>query len=441
MPALPSTVTTSPSRNRVVAPATPTTVGTRYSRARIARWLSALPVSATSAPSREMSGARRGSRWPTTNTAPTGLGGIESIAPHDDAAGRGTGADADRAVGAARPTTTALDGAVTAHAAPSSSRRNREGRDVPVGSRRASRSAGRVRSWAARASSSSVRSRTDPSDGSTPTATSRRASSHAVRGGQLLQPPHPQAQGLAGDRGRVGIFVAPRRCGQRRRRRCPDRRSPVRSPMLGASSASTTGSRSISSAIGTPSAWAWATADSASDAPVTDAAAELGMRRPAIASCPWRLASVRRPLRRIATQLVVGELVERGHGRQVGVDAADEVGRQLDEGAAQPADTPCGLQAPRRRTRIEPAQEARHPPDRHRGRRDRRRPCRRRRPRSGCGRSARAGIEPVSRRAARRPSRIGASHRSCSSVGERRGERFGHRTGTEHGAGGRRRSS
>ena len=77
---------------------------------------------------------------------------------------------------------------------------------------------------------------------------------------------------------------------------------------------------------------------------------------------------------------------------------------------------------------------AHRPPDRRRGRRGRRRPCRRRPPRSDCGRAS----APASNRSAggrpRRPSRIGDSHRSCSSGRQRCGERFGHRTRTEHGA-------
>ena len=119
---------------------------------------------------------------------------------------------------APRPTTTAAG----RRRRPPTPRRRRRGGTGRGGTARQARGErrGRPAGCAAGrhcASSSRVRSRTDPSDGSTPTATRRWASSHAAAGGQLLQPPHPQAQRFAGDRGRVGIVVDPWRCRRRRR--------------------------------------------------------------------------------------------------------------------------------------------------------------------------------------------------------------------------------
>ena len=57
----------------------------------------------------------------------------------------------------------------------------------------------------------------------------------------------------------------------------------------------------MSSSSGTSSACAWASADSASEAPVTVASLAAGISRPASASWPCRLTSARRPLRSTAS--------------------------------------------------------------------------------------------------------------------------------------------
>ena len=70
-PVRPSTTTTSPRETRDRTLRCPTTTGTPCSRARIARWESGLPVSATRPASDGRSGARPGSRVRTTRTSPT----------------------------------------------------------------------------------------------------------------------------------------------------------------------------------------------------------------------------------------------------------------------------------------------------------------------------------------------------------------------------------
>ena len=194
----------------------------------------------------------------------------------------------------------------------------------------------------------------------------------------------------------------------------PNSTVPLASPMRGASRASTTGSRSISSAIGTPSAWAWATADSASDAPVTDAAAELGMRSPAIASCPCRLASVRRPLRRIATSSWLASSSSAGTADR---SASTRPMRSVASSTNALRSRPTRHAARRRRAGGRGSSRRRMPPAA--GSTPRARRSAAAMPWTattiGLRSRVRAGIEPVSRRAARRPSRMGDSHRSCSS--------------------------
>ena len=113
----------------------------------------------------------------------------------------------------------------------------------------------------------------------------------------------------------------------------------------------------MSSSSGTSSACAWASAESASEAPVT-VAADGGRDQ----QTGERLVAVQADERALAVaehgeQLVVAETVEGGHGGEVGVDALDEVDGQVRQGAAQAADAPRGTEATGRRPRIEPAQQ------------------------------------------------------------------------------------
>ena len=96
VPVEPSTSTRSPSANISGAPTRPTTAGTRYSRVRIARWLSGLPVSATRpGHRRQHAGQRRVQRAHHQHPA----GGSGGIVRHDG--GDAPSADADRCTGAA----------------------------------------------------------------------------------------------------------------------------------------------------------------------------------------------------------------------------------------------------------------------------------------------------------------------------------------------------
>ena len=186
-------------------------------------------------------------------------------------------------------------------------------------------------------------------------------------------------------------------------------------PTRGGTRASTTGSRSMSSSRGTSSACAWASADRASEAPVTVASDAPGISRPASASWPCRLTSARWPLRSSASSSRLPRPSTAGTSAR---SASTRSMRSTPRSGSAVRSRPTRQAARSRRAGGRGSSRRRTP---------RRGPSAPSRSRSaaatpstattsGLRRRAPAGAVPVNESASRRPSRSGSSHRSCSSV-------------------------
>ena len=399
----------------LVAPARPTTVGTPCSRARIARWLSGLPVSATRPARRGMTvgqarvevaddehaarpGPRRRPSWTWTGAVTVPPPAPTAPARRPDRAG---------APAAAAPPT----------ARPSSSSRKRAGR----ARRRDASGAPIVGTSATRRADGALelveaRWRTSSAARSAPRATRRRAELDGGPRHQLLDPADAQPQRLAGDgravghrrrrRARPPARAATMLGERRRRRRCAAARARARRARV---------RRARRADV--PSACARAIASRASEAPVT-----RGRRGRRDQQADERLVAVQADERAPAVASTASscssrQVVERRDRGEVGVDVVDEVGgerRRARCAAGRPATRPAGggpagagrgAAAARGAASSTPSSGEVGGGEAVDGDDERR-----------CARTARAGDVPASSSASRRPSRSGSSHRSCSSV-------------------------
>ena len=267
-----------------------------------------------------MTVASRGSRWPTTSTLPAGMSAPALRCTVRPAPVAVAGADAD--VDALAPDVERRRRRPAGRRRPTAGRRRRGGTG-PAGIARPARTGRRDRP----ARSASLRT--------APASSSRREQDGRRRGRRQ----HARRRRGGGPSSQAARAMSS--CTQRTRRRSASRATAAGSgsgrsslgtidggrdrpaegidirpgPMRGGSRASTTGSRSTSSSSGTSSARAWATAERASEAPVTVAGAGLGDEQ-----AGERLVAVQADERAAAVaqhgeQLVVGELAERRDGR------------------------------------------------------------------------------------------------------------------------------
>ena len=324
VPADPSTITTSPSANCSGAPTTPTTAGTLYSRARIARWLSGLPVSATR---------------PTIDRQRAGQRGVEGAHDEHLAGGaRGSWVTAARARPALTPIGPVPLPLTSGTMLPSAARRNRAGNGGVLGLRRPGHAGGvetahHVDQLAQGQVADVARGAELPAQ-LQPLAERLDGDDH-----QLLHPAHAQPQRLTSQRHLV-VGAARREAGGSGTG--GKARSP---PMRGGNSARATGDEAMISASFSPRPRPRATAESATEAPVVAdwplLEEEPGEHLVGVEGAEGLLGVAQH-----GQQLPIAEPAGVGHGSQVVVDLADQVVGDARHRPAQSPDAPRGADSP-----------------------------------------------------------------------------------------------